>query len=194
LNSTDVIPPTTVAPAPPAPNSRGWNKSSVVVSLSAADNPGGSGVKELRYTIGNDAEVVWPGTATLINLTSEGMFMVRYYAVDQAGTAETARSLRVQIDPTSPTITSSQTPAANGAGWSNSNVTVSFSCADDFSGVAPCTGPITLGTEGASQTVSGTATDLAGNQATTSRTVSLDKTPPSLTMPTLAASYALNTS
>jgi hypothetical protein len=192
LNSTDVIPPTTVAMTSPAPNSSGWNKSSVVVSLSAADNPGGSGVKEIRYAIGNDAEVVRPGTAALINLTSESVFIISYYAVDEAGNAETARSLRVQIDPTSPTITASQTPAANGAGWSNRNVMVSFSCADDFSGVATCTAPITLGTEGVGQTVSGTATDLAGNQATTTRTVSLDKTPPSLTMPTLAASYALN--
>jgi hypothetical protein len=73
-------------------------------------------------------------------------------------------------------------------------VTVSFSCADDVSGVATCTTPITVRTEGANQAVNGTATDLARNQATTTRTVSVDKTPPSLTMPTLAGSYALNAS
>lgn len=194
LNSTDVIAPTTTAAASPGPNSKGWNKSSVVVSLSATDNPGGSGVKEIRYAIGNNTEVAVSGSSTLINLTSQGIFFIAYYAVDQAGNTETARSLKAQIDLTSPTISSSQAPAANGAGWSNSDVKVTFSCADDFSGVGICTTPITISGEGAGQTVKGTATDLAGNQATTTRTVSLDKTPPSITMPTLAASYALNAS
>jgi len=192
FNTTDTIPPTTLATASPGPNSNGWNNTSVAVSLTATDNPGGSGVKEIHYSIGNTPEVVVSGASTVVNLTSQGIFSISYHAVDNAGNVETAHALVVQIDLTPPTITSSQAPPANGAGWNNSNVTVSFSCADDFSGVANCTSPIVVSTEGANQTETGTATDLAGNAASTTRTINLDKTPPSLTMPTLAPSYLLN--
>jgi hypothetical protein len=192
FNTTDIIPPTTLATPSPGPNSNGWNNTSVSVSLTATDNPGGSGVKEIHYTIGGNAEVVVSGASTLFSLAAQGIYSISYHAVDKAGNVETAHTLAVQIDLTAPTITSSQAPAANSAGWNNSNVSVSFSCADDFSGVASCTSPIVVNTEGANQTETGTATDLAGNSATTTRTINLDKTPPSLTMPVLAPSYLLN--
>jgi len=194
LNAADVTPPTTIASASPGPNSNGWNKSSVAVSLSATDDAGGSGVKEIHYAVGTNSEVVLPGASTVINLTSPGIFAINYHAVDLAGNVESAHTITVQIDRASPTITAAQSPAANATGWNNSNVTVSFSCADDLSGVASCTSPITVSAEGANQTVKGTATDVAGNSATTTRVISLDKTAPSLTVPALAPSYALNAS
>lgn len=194
MNTSDLIPPITLATPSPGPNSNGWNNTSVSVSLVATDNAGGSGVKEIHYTIGSNAEVVVPGGSTVVNLSSQGVFPISYHAVDNAGNVETAHALTVQIDLTPPTIASSQAPPANGAGWNNSNVTVSFSCADDFSGVAGCTSPILVSTEGASQSVTGSASDMAGNSATTSRTINLDKTPPTLTMPVLASSYLLNSS
>ncbi len=79
-----------------------------------------------------------------------------------------------------PTITASVSPAANAAGWHNDDVTVSFDCADAGSGVATCPGAVVVDTEGGNQAVSGTATDVAGNSASTSVTVNLDKTPPEL--------------
>ncbi|HEV2126473.1 MAG TPA: hypothetical protein VGW38_27255, partial [Chloroflexota bacterium] len=51
-----------------------------------------------------------------------------------------------------------------------------FTCADNV-GVASCSGPTTVTAEG-STTVSGTACDVAGNCASTSRTVKIDKTAP----------------
>ena len=194
LNTTDGIPPTTRASLSPVPNSSGWNKTSVALSLVATDNPGGSGVKEIRYTIGSNQEVVVPGSSTVLQLTSQGIVPIRYHAVDIAGNVETARSLTVRVDLASPTISPSQAPLANAAGWNSGNVTVSFSCADPLSGVAACTSPVTVSAEGANQTVKGTVSDLAGNSATTTRVISLDRTPPALTMPALLGSYALNTS
>ena len=65
--------------------------------------------------------------------------------------------------------------------WTNQDVTVTFACADSGSGVASCTAPVTKTTEGAAQQVTGTATDNAGNSATDTATVSIDKTAPTIT-------------
>jgi hypothetical protein len=87
----------------------------------------------------------------------------------------------VGVDNDPPTITASVSPSPNAAGWNNSPVTVTFTCSDKTSGVASCPAPVTVSTEGAKQVVSGTATDLAGNTATTSVIVNLDMTPPTIT-------------
>jgi hypothetical protein len=194
LNATDVVAPTTLATASPGPNANGWNKTIVAVSLAAADNPGGSGVREVRYTIANNSEVVVAGASAAFTLTTQSTVPISYFAVDNAGNAETAHLLTVRIDSSAPTISSALAPPANAAGWDNNNVTVSFSCADALSGIAACTSPVTISAEGANQTVNGRASDLAGNSATTARTVSLDKTPPSLTLPVFALTYLVNSS
>lgn len=194
LNSTDIIPPTTVATQNPPPNGNGWNNTTVTLTLSATDNPGGSGVKSIHYTIGNNPPVTISSSSTTLTFSNEGIFPVTYYADDNAGNVEKTHSLTIQIDLTPPTITSAQSPPANGAGWNNSNVTVTFTCADALSGVASCTIPVVVSTEGANQTITGTAADLAGNSAQTSRTINLDETPPVLTMPNLASSYLYNSS
>jgi len=87
----------------------------------------------------------------------------------------------VGVDNDPPTITASVSPSPNAAGWNNSPVTVTFTCSDKTSGVASCPAPVTVSTEGANQVVSGTATDLAGNTASTSVTINLDMTPPTIT-------------
>ena len=81
-------------------------------------------------------------------------------------------------DPNAPIITATATPAANANGWHNTDVTVSFDCQDATSGVATCSDPVVVSTEGANQTITGTATDHAGNSASSSVTVNLDKTAP----------------
>ena len=80
-----------------------------------------------------------------------------------------------------PVITASIDPPANGTGWHHTEATVSFTCSDTLSGIASCHGPVAVTTEGANQTVTGTAVDNAGNTATTAATVNLDKTAPSIT-------------
>jgi hypothetical protein len=78
-----------------------------------------------------------------------------------------------------PDISAVASPAPNLAGWNNSTVTVIFSCS---SGTAPltCPPPIAVSTETPGQIVSGTVTDAASATATTSVSVKLDKTAPSL--------------
>jgi hypothetical protein len=101
-------------------------------------------------------------------------------ATSAGGTA--SQSVTVKRDASAPNAPNGvRTPAANGAGWNNTDVTVSFSAAGDIgpSGIASCSGPSTLTTETAGSTISGTCTDMAGNQsAATDVLVKIDKTVP----------------
>ena len=84
-------------------------------------------------------------------------------------------------DTTPPTITAQAAPPANANHWNNTTVTVSFTCADSGSGIATCPAPVVVTAEGANQSVSGTAIDKAGNKATASVTLNIDKTAPVVT-------------
>ena len=86
----------------------------------------------------------------------------------------------IGIDNTLPSITADIDPEANLAGWHNSDVTVSFNCEDELSGIESCTSPVVFSSEGSSQEITGQAIDKAGNTAEINVTVSLDKTPPTL--------------
>jgi hypothetical protein len=87
----------------------------------------------------------------------------------------------IKLDKTAPTIDATIIPTPNDAGWHNSDVTVQFTCADVLSGVASCAADQTVTTEGADQPITGNATDIAGNAASATVNVSLDKTPPVVT-------------
>src|SRR5690348_10458992 len=115
-----------------------------------------------------------------VPVTLQGSNTLDVQVRGQPGGLLTIEIIGVDNDP--PTIQATVSPAPNAAGWNNSNVTVSFTCSDALSGVANCPAPVTVTTEGANQTVSGTAVDAAGNTASTSVAVSLDKTPPTLSI------------
>ena len=72
-------------------------------------------------------------------------------------------------------------PQPNAAGWNNTDTTVTFEASDAFSGFAgSATEQVMFTTEGADQVASASFTDLAGNTATASATVNIDKTAPVL--------------
>lgn len=166
--------PMTTASAPPQ-----WNNSDVTVSLEASD--GLSGVTATYYALDGGAQQAY-NAVTGIGISSEGVHTVSFWSVDKAGNTETAKSAQVKIDKSSPTITHTQSPAANPSGWNNGDVTVHFICNDTVSGIESCTPDKTFTTEGANQTVTGTARDNAGNTATDpSVSVSIDKAAPTIT-------------
>jgi YD repeat-containing protein len=83
-------------------------------------------------------------------------------------------------DNTPPSISPTLNPAPNKYNWNNSDVNVSFFCTDNMSGVAECPLPVTVTQESSENIITGIARDNAGNEATASVTVKIDKTPPAL--------------
>ena len=155
------------------------------VVLTAVDQAGLSGVKEIRYTVDGGAEKVAAGPTTTVSvpLTGSGVGAVSYYAVDKAGNIERSNSVALKWDNIAPTVDHTLSPKPNADDWNTSNVTVTFTAKDDDkgSGVANLTAPVTVSTETAGQVVTGTAKDTAGNVGTDSVTVKLDKTAPTIT-------------
>jgi RHS repeat-associated protein len=167
LVNIDMTPPAITASSFPAANAAGWNNTDVTVSFLCSDLLSGVAVCPAKSTVITEgANQIASGTAT-----------------DKAGNSATA-SATVSVDKTLPSIAAGATPAANSAGWNNSDVTVAFTCSDALSGVASCTASQVVSTEGSNQIISGSSADIAGNTANTSITINLDKTPPVLSVST----------
>jgi hypothetical protein len=183
----DPVPPVSTVTLSPQPNAAGWNNSNVTVNLASLDNPGGTGVKQITYSASGAqtiASITLTGSSASFSISTEGITTITFFAVDNAGNAETPKTITVKLDKTPPTITSVRTPAANANGWNNSQVTISFTCVDTLSGLAAGSppAPTILANEGANQSVSGTCQDLAGNSAAaTVSEINIDKTPPNIT-------------
>src|SRR5439155_25036881 len=91
-------------------------------------------------------------------------------------------------------ISGSADRAANANNWYNADVTVSFSGSDPLSSLLSVSSPTTL-SEGAGQSVIGTATDKAGNSATfTVAGINIDESAPTISAQrdTAANAYGWN--
>jgi len=100
---------------------------------------------------------------------------------DQASDHDPSVTFVMLTDNVAPTISGAATTSPNANGWYRSPVTVHFTCADN-SGNVNCPADVTIATEGAAQTASGTAVDPAGNTAmVVVGGISIDLTPPAIT-------------
>jgi len=70
---------------------------------------------------------------------------------------------------------------ANAGGWHKQDVIITYTCSGGEGGVASCPASVTHSTEGVGQVISATATDVAGNTASASVLLNLDKTQPTVT-------------
>lgn len=182
----DAIAPTTIAGLSSAANVSGWHRSDVTVTLAATDEEGGSGVKEIVLSASGAhslAQTTTAGGQVSIPLNAEGVTTVSYFARDNAGNAEAARTLTIMIDKTPPQIAGLRSPAANPAGWNTTDVTVTFACADEVSGIATCEDtPQVVTAEGSGQSRTARAVDHAGNEASAIvGMINIDRTAPSAT-------------
>src|SRR5262249_7856796 len=115
------------APATTASSAPDWANTDVTLNLSATDSL--SGVAGTHYPGDGGATQ----TADAVTTTAEGVHTVSFWSVDHAGNVETAHTVTVKLDKTAPSITVTQAPDANGAGWNNTDVTVTFTCGDALS-------------------------------------------------------------
>jgi hypothetical protein len=159
-----VAPVVTLTPARGADHN-GWYNHAIGFSVRATDT-GGSGVagQTPDFTYGG------PDSASI---------SVNASATDEAGNVGSA-SFTFRYDATAPSITGSPDREANAAGWYNADLTVTFTAADNLSGLDAVTGPVTLH-ERAGQSVTGTVSDQAGNSASaTVSGINIDETSPTI--------------
>jgi hypothetical protein len=166
------------------------------VVLTATDQAGLSGVKEIWYAVNEGAPQRSAGAnaTARVPLDGTGNATVRYYAVDYAGNAESANTVSLKWDNIAPTLTPTLTPTPNADEWNKEDVTVSFTAKDEDagSGVSVVSEPVVVTEETAGRLVTGTATDTAGNVGTKSVTVKLDKTAPTITAAVTAGELGSN--
>src|SRR5207249_10440555 len=116
-----------------AANANGWKNTNVNVEFTCSDSTSGlASISATGATTGSST------TSPLdVTVTSEGSGQsVNGSCKDAAGNSATTASVtNINIDKTKPVITGGRTPAANANDWNNTNVTVSFTCADTGAGV-----------------------------------------------------------
>jgi hypothetical protein len=179
ITAVDSIPPVTTVSALPLPNANGWNNTNITVSLNAIDNPGGSGVQQIQFALGGAQNTGWQtatGNAVSVTISSAGTTTLSYFAADNLGNQETAKTLTVRIDKTPPVIT----PQINGTQGNNGSyrgtVSVAWNVVDPESGIASSAGCTTtnLTTDTAGVTLTCSATDRAGLSTSVSVTIKID--------------------
>ncbi len=159
LNIDKTAPTITATVAPPPVN--GVVTAPATITFTCSD--GLSGIASCPAPIGvtNPGNQTFSGTAT-----------------DRAGNSAVASlTLKVQTAPLA--VNASTSPLPNVNAWNSGNVVVSFQCTGGVSPVQ-CPSPQTISVEGANQNITATATDAAGQTASASIILNIDKTAPTI--------------
>jgi hypothetical protein len=111
----------------------------VTVTFNATDNPGGSGVQNIRYWLTGvqQSPVIISGNPAAVVITAEGITMAGYSATDNAGNVEVSKSLAVKIDKTGPVISGMPAPGCTLSPAKHQLVqAASVTASDSLSGVS----------------------------------------------------------
>ena len=138
-----------------------WFTSDVTVRLNATDYSG-LGINRTQYNF-NGSETAWMPYTGPLNITKEGTTAIFYRSVDNASVIESTKNVIISIDKTPPSLTYVLTPAPNANGWTSQDVYLHYEASDGVSELASRPKDLTLTNEGVYSTLSGTATDVAGN-------------------------------
>lgn len=168
----------------------GWYAGDALVTLTAEDNLGGSGIQAIEYDLNDNNWQLYFGPFTV---GVEGTTIVRSRCVDLAGNIELEPQQEdVKVDKTSPTVDISLTGGERN-GWYYTDVVVAIDALDnDGSGLQTVeydfsdenwqsyTGPFTVSTEGIS-VVRARCKDNANNESSTIlQEIKLDKPAPTV--------------
>jgi hypothetical protein len=162
----DATPPQVTSTTPSrAPDSGGWYNKPLSVAFAGTDAMSGvASCTSPTYGGGDGAAVSLSGTCT-----------------DTAGNTSVATGFGFKYDATAPAVTAAADRAPDVGGWYNHPLTVSFAGTDATSGIASCARPSYGSGDGASVSVSGSCTDVAGNSTGASFGFKYDATPPAVT-------------
>ncbi|MFF2318802.1 OmpL47-type beta-barrel domain-containing protein [Arthrobacter sp. NPDC058097] len=110
--TVDVTAPTvSVTSVSPAPNGASFNNSTpVTVNLGAVDNPGGTGVAAIKYTVDGGSMVVVNAATAAVNVSGNGTHTVSFFATDAAGNSGAPQTQTIRIDTVPPAIPTISTP------------------------------------------------------------------------------------
>jgi len=107
-----------------------WTANTVTVTLTCADNEGGTGCATTKYCTEpvintGQAPSCTPTTtySTPVTISTEGTSYIRYYSTDTVPNTETAKSSTIKVDTTAPVTAVSTTNTDN-------NITATLTCAD----------------------------------------------------------------
>ena len=159
----ETVPPTVTASRSIAAGNLGWNNAAVTLTMTATDEVGGSGVRDVRYTVGATTTTV-PGATATISYTTDGIRTVSYLATDNSGNASAPQSETIKIDRTLPvtaaTVSADSTLITLSVTETGSGVSATYYTVDG--GVAQTyNGGITL--DGGTHTITYWSVDVAGN-------------------------------
>jgi len=132
--ASDTTTPTVSAELSGALGVGGWYVSPVVITLTAEDNAGGSGVKAVYYTLDG---VTWLTCSGPVTIAAEGVTWFGYCAEDLAGNKSEAQQVEIKVDTKPPTLALTPSTATL---WPPKgkpvDVSVAFSAVDATSAVA----------------------------------------------------------
>jgi hypothetical protein len=167
ITVVDPSPPTVTPVLSKQPDgSAGWYRSNVTLTWNVSDPESQAGIE--------------PTGCASESITADQPLTAYTCSAESSGGVTGPITVTIGRDATPPVISPSVSPAANAAGWHDADVAVTWSCTDATSGVASVTGASAVATEGANQASSGICVDLAGNPASATATVNLDRTAPTL--------------
>ena len=131
--TVDATPPTTLIIDDGTVGDNGWFVSPVAVTLSATDNPGGSGLAYCEYSVNGGA--TWNTYADPLTITQEGITTVLARSADNAGNLEDPPvSAEVKIDLAPPTETLVTEGTVGNNGWFLSPVGATLWATDGLGG------------------------------------------------------------
>lgn len=161
----DVIPPSITASADRPANAFGWSPIGTTITWSASDAEPSSGLPT------TPPPTVISTEGALQTITSE-------LSCDPAGNCATG-SYVLSVDATAPDLAAT-TEQASSTNWFVDDVTFTWNCNDELSGIATeCPPATTIGGEGLNLTSSAAVSDRAGNTTVaTTNPVNIDRTAP----------------
>jgi hypothetical protein len=111
-----------------------WQKAPITITLEVTDDRPGSGVLDTHYTTDGSTPTQFSNLGTIINLTTSGVYTIKYFSRDNAGNVENVKTALYQvyvdaIPPTTNIITVPVAPDGNNT-WFVTQPTVNFTSVD----------------------------------------------------------------